>query len=259
MTIFRHILAAALMLFAVPAFAGETLIYKDGDVTLEGYLARPDGVAVNAPTVLVVHQWKGPGAYERSRADMLAALGYNAFVIDMYGQGIRPQTPDTAGAEAGKYKGDPVLARKRLNAALDFIKTQKGIDGSRIAIIGYCFGGTMALELARSGADVLAAVSFHGGLASKAPVDKPGVIKASIQIHHGAADPYVPHEEVHGFTHEMTAAKADWTLTMYSDAVHSFTEKEAGNDPSKGAAYNEKADQRSWEATLDFLKAALKP
>ncbi len=259
MITFRHILAAALMLFAMPAFAGETLLYKDGDTTLEGYMVRPDGVTGNAPTILVVHQWKGAGEYERSRADMLAAQGYNAFVIDMYGQGIRPQTPETAGAEAGKYKGDPVLARQRLNAALDFIKTQKGVDTSKIAIIGYCFGGTMALELARSGAEILAAVSFHGGLGSKAPVSKPGVIKASIQIHHGAVDPHVPHEEVHGFTQEMAAAKADWALTMYGDAVHAFTEKEAGNDPSKGAAYNEKADLRSWDATLDFLRAALKP
>lgn len=253
----RHILAAALMLFATPAFAGETLLYKDGDVTLEGYLARAEGVTGNAPTVLVVHQWKGPGEYERSRADLLAAQGYNAFVIDMYGQGIRPKTPEDAGAEAGKYKNDPVLARKRLNAALDFIKTQKGVNGSDIAIIGYCFGGTMALELARSGADIKAAISFHGGLASKAPVTGPGIIKAAIQIHHGAADPHVPHEEVHGFTHEMNAAQADWVLTMYSGAVHSFTEKAAGNDPSTGSAYNEKADRRSWESALNFLKSAL--
>ena len=256
MLILRLILSVILMALTAPALAGETLVYKDGDVTLEGYLARAEGVSGDTPVVLIVHQWKGPGEYERSRADLLAAQGYHAFVIDMYGQGIRPQTPQAAGAEAGKYKNDPVLARKRLNAALDFIKTQPGIDGSNIAIIGYCFGGTMALELARSGADIAAAISFHGGLASKAPSTAPGVIKAAIQVHHGAADPHVPEAEIRAFTEEMTQAGADWSLTMYGGAVHSFTEKEAGNDPSKGAAYNEKADLRSWAAALNFLNEA---
>lgn len=252
----RPFFAAFLIFFAGPALAGETLVYQDDAVILEGYLARAEGVSSDAPVVLIVHQWKGPGAYERSRADLLAAQGYHAFVIDMYGQGIRPQAPADSGAEAGKYKNDPALARQRLNAALDFIKTQPGIDSTKIAIIGYCFGGTMALELARSGADLRAAISFHGGLASKEPVREPGIIKAAIQIHHGAIDPHVPEEEVRGFTGEMTAAKADWVLTMYGDAVHSFTEKAAGNDPSKGSAYHEKADLRSWAASLDFLKEA---
>jgi alpha-beta hydrolase superfamily lysophospholipase len=145
-----------LMLFIVtPALAGDTVLYRDGTVVLEGYLARAE--TENAPVVLIVHQWKGLGAYEKSRADMLAAAGYNAFAIDMYGQGVRPSAPEEAGAQAGKYKNDPVLARGRLNAALDFAKALDGVDPSRIAIMGYCFGGTMALELARSGADIDAA------------------------------------------------------------------------------------------------------
>ena len=152
-----------------------------------------------------------------------------------------------------------MLARKRLNAALTYVRTLTGVDDSRIAIIGYCFGGTMALELARSGADILSAVSFHGGLATKSAPSTPGSIKASILVHHGAADPFVPQEEVHLFMEEMNTANADWALTQYADAVHSFTEREAGNDPSKGAAYNQKADIRSWASTLDFLAETLKP
>lgn len=256
----KTLIFAVALFIALPAHAGETLSYSDGDVTLEGYLARAEGVADDseAPAILIVHQWKGPGAYERSRADMLAALGYNAFVVDMYGKGVRPDTAEAAGAEASKYKGDPALARKRLQAALDYVRTLAGVDTGNIAVIGYCFGGTMALELARSGADIKAAISFHGGLSSKAPVTAPGTIKASVQVHHGAADKFVPPEEVRQFTAEMDEAGADWMLTFYSGAVHSFTEKEAGNDPSTGVAYNEKADQRSWAAALDFLKSALK-
>ena len=251
-------LAFILMMFmTAPAFAGETLTYADDDTTLEGYLARADDD--NAPLVLIVHQWKGLGAYEKQRADKLAAAGFNAFAIDMYGKDIRPKTTEEATAESSVYKNDPVLARKRLNAALTYVRTLTGVDDSRIAIIGYCFGGTMALELARSGADILSAVSFHGGLATKSTPSAPGSIKASILVHHGAADPFVPQEEVHLFMEEMNTANADWALTQYADAVHSFTEREAGNDPSKGAAYNQKADIRSWASTLDFLAETLKP
>ena len=235
--------------------AGEPVIYKDGDVTLEGYLARP--ADPDAPIVMIVHQWKGLGEYEKSRADMLAAAGYNAFAIDMYGQGIRPKDTDEAGTEAGKYKNDPKLARPRLSAALEYAKTIENADISRIAIMGYCFGGTMALELARTGADIRSATSFHGGLATNAPVTQPGIIKASIAVHHGADDPHVKAGEVKSFLDEMKTADADLMFTSYSDAVHSFTEKEAGTDNSKGAAYNEKADHRSWSATLDFLKETL--
>lgn len=248
---------AALTVFANPAIAGETLTYADDDTTLEGYLARADDD--NAPLVLIVHQWKGLGAYEKQRADMLAAAGYNAFAIDMYGKGIRPASTEEAAAESATYKNDPALARKRLNAALDYARTLTGVDDSRIAIIGYCFGGTMALELARSGADINAAISFHGGLATKAAPSAPGSIKAAIEIHHGADDPYVPAAEVTAFITEMNTAKADWVMAQYAGAVHSFTEKAAGDDPSKGAAYNEKADTRSWSAALDFLGETLKP
>ncbi|MDB5491489.1 MAG: dienelactone hydrolase family protein [Micavibrio sp.] len=257
----RSVIFSLLMLIAAaPAFAGETVTYMDGDMKLEGYLARAqnDISGRPSPIVLIVHQWKGLTAYERMRADMLAQQGYNALAIDMYGQGVRPASDADAGTEAGKYKNNPALARKRLQAALDYAHTLKAIDTTRIGVIGYCFGGGMALEVARMCAnDVKAVVSFHGDLTSKAPVTKAGVIAASVQVHQGAEDPHVPPAQVAGFEQEMRAAGADWMLIQYSGAVHAFTQQDAGNDPSKGAAYNQKADLRSWNVASDFLRTTL--
>lgn len=244
-------------LFILPTTAkaqnlGEAITYNHGDTTLEGYWVNsqcenetPD------PLVLIVHQWKGISDHERGRADMLSKECYNAFVIDMYGQGIRPEDSNAAGAESSKYKNDPELARSRMQNALAFGLDKSGATQS--AIMGYCFGGTMALELARSGANIEGAISFHGGLSSKAPATEDGAIKASVLVHHGDADPHVKAEEVNAFLKEMRDVNADWYFTRYADAVHAFTQKSAGDDPSTGAAYNEKADQRSWQATLDFL------
>ncbi len=252
----RTLLTAVFVLcMGTTAMAGETVTYKDGATTLEGYLAKTD--KPDAPVVIIFHQWLGVSDYEKGRADALAAAGYNAFVADMYGQGIRPKNTDEAGKLAGMYKGDPALARQRSNAALAYARTIPGADTSKIAAWGYCFGGTMALELARSGADLASVTSFHGALATKQPAKTPGTIKPSILVLHGADDPYVKPEEVAAFKDEMNAAKADWYLTEYAYAVHSFTEPHAGNDPSKGAAYNEKADKRSLQAAMDFLKETL--
>ena len=254
MSILRATICSLLFFIATPAAAGEPFLYKDGDVQLEGYMARTE--KAGAPVVLIVHQWKGLGDYEKDRADMLAAQGYNAFAIDMYGQGIRPTTMETAGAEAGKYKNDPVLARQRIHAALEVIRAMSSI-GPQIAIIGYCFGGTMALEAARAGENIAAVVSFHGGLATKAPATE-NAIKAAVQVHHGADDPYVPPAEVVAFEQEMAAAHARLVFYAYPGAVHSFTERAAGNDPTQGAAYNEDADVLSWQRTLSFLEKSLK-
>lgn len=262
MTMRKSILLSSLILclgLSAPAAAGENVVYNDGETRLEGYWVDAKCKADKpAPVVMIVHQWKGLGDYEKRRAEQIADHCYDAFAIDMYGQGVRPQSREDAGKQAGKYKNDPALARARLQAALAYARNRKDDEQTPVAVMGYCFGGTMALELARSGADIEGAISFHGGLSTPAPVTEPGIIQAAIQVHHGAADPHVPAEEVHAFMDEMNTADADWMLVHYADAVHAFTEQEAGNDPSTGAAYNEKADQRSWTATLNFLAEIFK-
>jgi dienelactone hydrolase len=226
--------------------------YKEGDTTLEGYMAYDDVVQGKRPAVLIVHQWKGLGDYEKKRAEMLAKLGYAVLAADIYGKGIRPSNPKDAGAMAGKYKKDRALLRARVNAGFEFLKQQPQADPTRMAAMGYCFGGTTALELARSGADVKGIVSFHGGLNTPTPEDAKN-IKGKVLALHGANDPNVPPAEVNAFEEEMRKAGVDWQLVAYGGAVHSFTDWNAGNDNSKGAAYNEKADKRSWQAMQDFF------
>ena len=205
------------------------------------------------PAVLVIHQWTGLTDYEKQRSRMLAELGYNVFAADIYGKGVRP-VPPAAGQEAGKYKGDRKLYRGRLNAGLAVLQKDERTDAAKIAAIGYCFGGTGALELARSGADIAGVVSFHGGLDTAEGLSAgKGEVKAKVLACHGADDPFVPAPQVQAFEQEMRDSGADWQLVAYGSAVHSFTQKMSGDDPSKGSAYNEKADKRSWEAMKGFF------
>jgi len=226
--------------------------YKHGDAVLEGYLAWDDAVKGKRPGVLVVHEWTGLGSYAKMRAEKLAGLGYVAFAIDIYGKGIRPKTPQEAGAQAGIYKSDRQLMRARALAGLNVLLGNEMCDTKRVAAIGYCFGGTTVLEIARSGADIAGVVSFHGALDTPNPGDAKN-IKCKVLALHGGDDPYVPRKDVEAFEDEMRAGGVDWQLNAYSGAVHSFTNPEAGNDNSKGAAYNAKADRRSWDAMKLFF------
>jgi len=232
----------------------KTIEYKDGDVALEGFVAwDPARSAQAAPGVLVVHQWLGLTDYEKSRCQQLAELGYVAFALDIYGKGVRPKNPQEAAKLSSEYKQDRELYRRRLNLGLEQLRAQPGVAKEQIAAIGYCFGGTGVLELARSGADIKGVVSFHGGLATPNKDDAKN-IKARVLVLHGADDTFESPEELAGFEKEMRDAKVDWEMVYYSGAVHAFTNPKAGNDNSKGTAYNEKADKRSWQAMLDFFK-----
>ena len=240
------------------ALRTEYVEYKEGGTTLEGYLAYDDAVKGPRPGVLVVHEWWGLNDYAKKRADQLAGLGYVAFAADIYGKGVRPKTPQEAGALASKFRGqDRSLMRARARAALDVLKKNPLVDPKRVAAIGYCFGGTVALELARSGADVAGTVSFHGGLDTPNPADAKN-IKGKVLALAGADDPYVKAEQRLAFEDEMRKAGVDWYLTVYSGAVHGFTNPENGTDNSKGSAYNEKADRRSWQAMKDFFAEIFK-
>lgn len=230
----------------------EPVDYRDGDTVLEGYLAYDAAVEGKRPGILIVHQWKGLGDYEKMRAKQLADLGYVAFALDMYGKGIRPKDREGAAEQALKYRGDRALMRSRANAGLEVLKNHPLVDPSRVAAIGYCFGGGAALELARSGADIAGVVSFHGNLDTPDPTDAKN-IRAKILVLHGADDPHVPPEQMLAFEKEMRDAGVDWQLNAYGGAVHSFTDPGAGNDPSTGSAYNEEADKRSWQAMKSFF------
>lgn len=239
------------------AVVGNKVEYKHGDTVLEGYLAYDDASKVVRPGVLVVHEWYGLNDYAMKRADQLAQLGYVAFALDMYGKGVKATTPQEAGALAGKYKGDRPLMRARASAGLDVLKKQTLVDPKRVAAIGYCFGGTTVLELARSGADVVGVVSFHGGLDNPDPQTSAN-IRARVLVLHGADDPLVPAKDITALQEELRKAGADWQMVYYGGAVHSFTNPQSGSDPSKGVAYNELADHRSWKSMKAFFEEILK-
>jgi dienelactone hydrolase len=237
---------------APAAIKTEVIEYKDGDTVLEGFAAWDDAVSGPRPGVLLIHDWTGLQDYAKRRATQLAEMGYIAFCADIYGKGIRPTDPAECAVQAGTYKNDLPLLRKRVALGLEQIRKLDKLEKDKVAAIGYCFGGTSVLELARSGADVKGVVSFHGGLGTTMPAGE-GNVKARILICHGADDPYVKPAEVDAFKEEMATAKADLKFIAYPGAVHSFTKKEAGDDPSKGNAYNEKADRESWAAMKKFF------
>ncbi len=233
----------------------ETIEYQQGDTTLEGYLAYDDSITGKRPGVLVVHQWLGLTDYEKHRAEQLAALGYVAFCADIYGKDNQPKNVQEAGTLAGKYKSDRALLRARVNAALDVLEKNKLVDTKRVAAIGYCFGGTTVIELARSGANIAGIVSFHGGLDSPAPADGKN-IKCKVLVLAGADDPFQKPEDLTAFETEMRDSKVDWEITFYGGAVHAFTQPNPGF-VNAGAKYNEKADKRSWEAMKQFFTEIL--
>jgi dienelactone hydrolase len=256
----RVLVTLFLLTFASGAMAKvitRTVEYRQGDAVLQGYLSYDDGAKGRRAAVLIVHDWLGVSDHQRSQAEQLAALGYVALAADVYGKGIRPANAQEASAEAGKYYKDRGLLRSRVRAGLDYLASQPQADPERLAVIGYCFGGAGALELARSGAPLKAVVTFHGSLANPTPEDAKN-IKARVLVLHGADDPFIKQEEVKAFMDEMRAAGVDWQLVQYSGAVHSFTDPRAGNDNSKGAAYNAAADRRSWRAMRDFFEETLK-
>lgn len=235
----------------------EKIEYNDGSATLEGYVVwdynQFDLAQKARPAVILIHDWMGVGEFTLDRAKMIAELGYVAFVADIYGKGIRPSNGKEAGEQAGKYKGNIKLYRSRVNAALEWINNNRvDVDKNKIAAIGFCFGGTGVLELARSGADIKGVVSFHGGLAYT-DINDAKNIHCKVLVLHGADDPFVKDEEVVNFEKEMKSQKIDYQLVKYSNAVHAFTNPKAGNDNSKGAAYNEIADKRSWLAMKNFF------
>lgn len=238
----------------LPAAVVEKMIsYRDGDTELEGFFTHDPDVKQTGKAILIVHQWTGLSENEKMRARLLAQLGYKAFALDIYGKGVRPQPPE-AGKFAGKYKSDRKLYRQRLAAGLEQLKSLAGASAADIAAIGYCFGGTGVLEIARAGLPLAGVVSFHGGLgAADGQTAQKDSLKTKLLVLHGADDPFVPPAEVGAFHEEMASVGADLRFVAYPGAVHAFTQKGAGNDNSKGAAYHATADEQSWQTMQEFF------
>lgn len=263
--------AAAVLTLASVSMATiktQEIEYKDGDVVLGGYYAYDEVAAAKGKlaAVLVTPEWWGHNAYARKRAEMLAELGYAAFALDMYGKDVLAETPEAASKLAGPFYGpDPktgvrTAMRQRAAAGLKVLVSQPQVDASRVAAIGYCMGGTVSLELARSGVDVKAVVSFHGGLSTPKPEDAKA-IKGQVLVCHGADDPMVDAAEVAAFKQAMDSAKVRYVFVAYPGAVHAFTNPEAGKGATagmKGVMYNEEADEKSWAEMKAFFEKTLK-
>jgi dienelactone hydrolase len=232
------------------ALKTQTLTYRHATTELEGYLAYDDAQPGPRPAVLVAPEWYGHNDYVRRRAEQVAGLGYAGFAVDMYGKGVLAKNDDEASKLATPLFSDRDLVRDRIKAALDAVRLQPMVDGLRVAAMGYCLGGMVVLELARSGADVLGVASFHGILATPKPAI--GAIRARVLALHGRDDPFVPPQQVSEFMDEMSRANIDWQFVTFGNCVHSFTVPTA-NNPAGGQVFNGKADARSFAALRLFL------
>jgi dienelactone hydrolase len=234
----------------------KSISYTDGNQKLNGFGILAKTAVLNKPGILILPAWKGIDLHSKEVAQQLSDLNYNAFVADIYGEGNYPTSTQEAGKLSGYYKTNFLDYQKRIQLAMEQL-IKMGTNPDQIVVIGYCFGGTGALEVARSKMKVQGVVSFHGGL-EKEVSRFVNLISTKVLVLHGADDPYVSTQSITDFQNEMRNAKADWQMIYYADAVHAFTESAAGNDNTKGAAYNEKADKRSWEHMKLFLKEVLK-
>jgi dienelactone hydrolase len=234
----------------------ETVRLNADGTELESYLSYDDQDDARRPGVLVIHEWWGLNDHVRRRAQMLAALGYAALAVDMYGGGQVADNPDDAGRLMNGVLGDMSKAESRIGAALEYLQNHDSVDSLRIAAIGYCFGGGMALHAARTGMPLAGVVSFHGALGSfHKPA--PGSVRAKIMVCHGAEDVLVPDDDVAALKEEMQAAGADLRFIAYPGALHGFTNPEADANGKKYGlplAYDEDADQRSWQEMQAFFK-----
>jgi dienelactone hydrolase len=219
---------------------------------LHGYIVYDDAVSGKRPGVIVIHDWRGLTAYTKLRSEMLAKLGYIAFAADIYGRDLSTQGPPEWMKEITIYKSDRPLYRQRARAAYQAFLKQPQLDPTRIAAIGYCFGGTGVIEMARDGLDLKGVVPFHGGLDAQ-PLSPGASIKAKVLALCGADDPYEKPEDMKAFEQQLRDNNVDYEIVMYGHAVHAFTDSGVDALHQDGAKYNAAADKRSWQALRDFL------
>jgi dienelactone hydrolase len=254
------VVAAAGLLLAGAARAEvktKAIEYRQGDTPLQGFLAWDDSSGGKRPGFLVVHEWWGHNEHARAQAVRLAKAGYVGFALDMYGKGKVATHPQDAKAFMQEATKDPTLVRARFDAAMAVLKAQPQVDPARIGVVGYCFGGNVALQMARAGQDLAAVATFHAALP---PLDEPakGKVKPRILLATGGADPMVPPAQVDAFVQKMKEAGADITAVTYPGAKHSFTNPEAGKAGMDALAYDAEADRKSWEAALELFRQVFK-
>ena len=233
--------------------------YQSKGVSLQGYLAYPEKSTGPIPAVLVVHEWWGHNEYARRRAEMLAELGYVAFALDMYGDGKVANHPDDAKKFMQEAMSDPQAFKGRFLSALDYIRQYEKVDSSNIAAIGYCFGGAVVLNMARTGVDLKGVASFHGSLSTKTPAEK-GQVVPEIIVFHGGNDVFIPQQQLNDFREEMLAADTQHEIIVYPAVDHSFTNPEADMFAEKYSmplSYDEEADADSWGKLQLFLQRVL--
>jgi len=264
-TVMKNIFLLAMLLFASSlaqaTVQGKEVTYTAGGTTLKGYIAYDDAIKGKRPGVLVVHKWWGNNEYARKRATMLAGLGYTALALDMYGEGKQAHHPDEAAKFSGELAKNLPLAKARFESAMKLLQQQKNVDATNIAALGYCFGGSVVLQMARLGENMKGAVSFHGGLATETPAE-PGKVRARIISFTGTADPMIPAEQVAAFKQEMEKAGANYKVVTFPGAKHSFTNPAAdeyGREFKLPLAYDAAADKASWDETQSFLADIFKP
>lgn len=253
---------AALLALALPAYAAvkeEPVSYKAGDTVLKGFVVYDDAVSGKRPGIVLVHEWWGITEHIRNEARRLAAQGYTALVADMYGEAKTADNPKDAGMLAGSVMKNPDVMRARFNAARAALAAHATVDAGRIGAAGYCFGGTVAHNMVRAGADLAGIVMFHAGLATNTPA--PASVNAKVLVLNGADDPLVKPEQIEAFKKDMAAAGADYRFINYPGAVHAFTNPaatEAGKKFGIPVAYNAEVDRQAKAEADRFFAAVLK-
>lgn len=230
----------------------QTIDYSDQDTALQGFFAFDDAQPGPVPAVVIAHAWGGRDEFVCDKAEAIAKLGYAGFALDMYGKGILGSGPEENAKLMQPFLEDRAVLQQRMQRALDVVRERPEVDGSKVAAMGYCFGGLCALDLARTGADILGAISFHGLFGP--PGNTSGTkIKAKILALHGHDDPMVPVDSVVALETELTEAGADWQIHVYGHTTHAFTNPKA-NDPGFGTVYHPQADKRAWRSLQNFLE-----
>ena len=244
---------------AIAAIQEEAVTYKAGDTTMKGFIVYDDTSTARRPGVIVVHEWWGITKHIRDEARRFAGEGYTAFVADMYGDAKTADNPKDAGALSGAVRKDPAAMQARFNAARDTLAKHASVDASRIGAAGYCFGGSVVLDMARVGTGLKGVAAFHAGLGAAGPQAAPGKVSSKILVLNGEADPFIKPESVDAFKKEMAAANVDYRYINYPGAVHAFTNPEAtdkGKQFNLPLAYHAEADKQSKAEASKFFSAA---